>query len=551
MKINCAQLNILTNVIKLGFNRYKILYTLSFISIISILVETLSMSFLSSIAGNHYLIFNSFLSKTNPLLVFIIVLILFLIRFVSMSYIESRYIFIARSFQHYLSTKTFKKILSEKLNIIERHEVGYFTSMAGDEASKCSEILNSFLRVVNSVFIGIFYFAMILYFDFNFLYVLLIFFSINYFILNKIMKKIYTLGNESLHLSRSAGSLFLDAFNSLRTIKSFGVSAFIEEKYSQKMLQYQLTNFKISSWSIFNKIFPVIILFSLLAVYVLIDINYIHKLNITYLLALFFMLMRLLTIIGELFQTSSTVISNLKLTNDIISFSKSIKTGRDGFKLLKVENIHVSNIAFSHDHHNRIFDNLNLEFEKGYSYAIIGKTGSGKSTLLDLIMNFNIPNKGVININKVNSVEYDEAEFVNKILYVGQDSMIFNDSVIYNLQLGSNYDINKINDTLKLVDLYDTIYSFENGINHFLNYRGTNISGGQKQRLNLVRALLREPEVLILDESVNALDSETRLNVVKNIIDEYKNKIVIFVTHDKDILTLVDNVINLDKINKK
>lgn len=551
MKINFTQINILTNVIKLGFNRYKILYALSFISIISILVETLSMSFLSSIAGNHYLIFNGLLSKTNPLLVFIIVLILFLIRFASMSYIESRYIFVARSFQHYLSTKTFKKILSEKLNIIERHEVGYFTSMAGDEASKCSEILNSFLRVVNSVFIGIFYFAMILYFDFNFLYVLLIFFSINYFILNKIMIKIYNLGNESLHLSRSAGSLFLDAFNSLRTIKSFGVSAFIEEKYSEKMLQYQLTNFKISSWSIFNKIFPVIILFSLLAIYVLIDIYYIHKLNITYLLALFFMLMRLLTIIGELFQTSSTVISNLKLTNDIISFSKSINTGREGFKLLDVENIQVSNIAFSHDHHNQIFDNLNIEFEKGYSYAIIGKTGSGKSTLLDLIMNFNMPNKGLININNVNSVEYNETEFVNKILYVGQDSMIFNESILYNLQMGSNYDINKIDDILKLVDLYNTIYSFQDGINHFLNYRGTNISGGQKQRLNLVRALLREPEVLILDESVNALDSETRLSVVKNIIEEYKNKIVIFVTHDKDILTLVDNVINLDTINKK
>lgn len=551
LKINNTQIKILANVIKLGFKRYKILYALSVISIFSILVETLSMSFLSSISGNHYLVFNSFLSKLNPLHVFIIVLVLFLIRFVSMSYIESRYIYVSRSFQHYLSTNTFKKILSEKLNVIEKKEVGYFISMAGDEASKCSEILNSFLRVVNAIFIGFFYFFMILYFDFNFLYVLLLFFLINYLVLKNLMKKIYNLGNQSLTLSRSSGSLFLDAFNSLRTIKSFGVSEFIEDKYSEKMLEYQMTNFKIASWSIFNKIFPVIILFSLLAIYVVIDLSYIHKLNITYVLALFFMLMRLLTIIGELFQTSSTVISNLKLTNDIISFSEHINTRREGLKLSIVEKIQVNNISFSHDNRIKIFKNLNIEFVKGNSYAIIGKTGSGKSSLLDLIMNFNVPSIGEIKINNISSLNYNESEFINKILYVGQDSMIFNDTVLYNLQMGGNYKLEKINHTLKLVDLFDTIYEFKDGINHQLNYRGTNISGGQKQRLNLVRALLRAPEVLILDESVNALDSDTRLKVVKNLLSEYRNKIIIFVTHDKDILSLVDNVINLDLINKK
>ncbi len=539
---------ILKKVVLLAFSKYKILYILSIISILSILIETLAMSLLSSISTRNYVIFDNKLKNLDPLLVFNIALLLFLARFVTMSYIESRYVYVARLFQHYLSETTFNKILNEKLREIEKQEIGYFISMSGDEASKCSEILNSFLRALNTITIGIFYFIMVLNYDIKFIYILLIFFIVNYFFMKKSMKKLYKLGNESLILSRNSGSVLLDAFNSLRTIKSFGVSNFIHKNYSEKMYEYQMTNFKITTRSIFNKIFPVIILFTLLGIYVFVDIYYVKKLNITYLLALFFMLMRLLTIIGDLFQTSSTVISSLKLTNDILNFSQKENIKRIGDKLNHVDKIEIKGISFGYTANNILFKNLNLLFTKGNSYAIIGKTGSGKSSLLDLIMNFNIPNEGVIEINEINALKYDENDFVNKILYVGQESMIFNDSILHNLQMDNIYDLNKINKMLQIAKIFDTVYAFDEGLNYKLNYRGTNISGGQKQRLNIARALLREPDVLILDESVNALDSETRKSLVIDILKEYEHKIIIFVTHDKDILNLVNHVYDLDKL---
>lgn len=468
-----------------------------------------------------------------------------------MYYIESKYIYIARLLQHYLSALTLGKIFSEKLKIIEKREVGYYISMAGDEASKCSEILNSFLRVLNSVIIGILYFVMILYYDFNFLYVLLIFFLINGLVVNWVMKKIFRLGNESVNLGRSASSIFLDALNSLRTIKSFGMGEFIHTNYSFYMEKYQMTNFRITSLSLFNKLFPLISLFLLFDIYVLYDYMVIHKLNITYLLTIFFMLMRLLTIVGELLQTSSTIVSNLKLTGDIISFSSEKKELRKGLAIQEVSTLQVSNITFGHNPEKTIFNKLNLTFEKGKSYIIIGKTGSGKSTLLDLIMDFNTAQDGEILVNGMLATLIDEKVLTDKILYVGQESMVFNNTIKYNIEIDKKYDENILDKYLTIVDLKNTVNSFDDKLEHLLNYRGTNISGGQKQRLNLVRALLREPDVLILDESVNALDSDTRIKVVRNILTEYKNKIVIIVAHDKDILNLVDEVIDLDTIQVK
>lgn len=549
--INKSQIQILIQLLKLGFSKYKILYFLFVISLISILLETIAMSFLSSVSGRPFIIFNGYFRTLNANLIFIIILFFFVLRFISMYYIESKYIYIARLLQHYLSALTLGKIFSEKLKIIEKREVGYYISMAGDEASKCSEILNSFLRVLNSVIIGILYFVMILYYDFNFLYVLLIFFLINGLVVNWVMKKIFRLGNESVNLGRSASSIFLDALNSLRTIKSFGMGEFIHTNYSFYMEKYQMTNFRITSLSLFNKLFPLISLFLLFDIYVLYDYMVIHKLNITYLLTIFFMLMRLLTIVGELLQTSSTIVSNLKLTGDIISFSSEKKELRKGLAIQEVSTLQVSNITFGHNPEKTIFNKLNLTFEKGKSYIIIGKTGSGKSTLLDLIMDFNTAQDGEILVNGMLATLIDEKVLTDKILYVGQESMVFNNTIKYNIEIDKKYDENILDKYLTIVDLKNTVNSFDDKLEHLLNYRGTNISGGQKQRLNLVRALLREPDVLILDESVNALDSDTRIKVVRNILTEYKNKIVIIVAHDKDILNLVDEVIDLDTIQVK
>lgn len=546
-----GSLKFLIQLIRLGFRRFPVLYFLTVLSIFSILLETIAMSLLGSLSGRKFIVFNDLLKDVDSNLIFIPVILFLVIRFASMYYIETRYAYIARQLQTYLSSRTLLKIFNEDLKIIEQKEIGFFISMAGDEASRSSEILNSFMRILNAVIIGGLYFLMILYFDINFIYVLLIFFLINFLVIQSMMKKLAHLGAEGIVANRSATSIFMDSLNSLRTVKSFGMGAFIYDKYSQVMDKYQMINYKIFAISLFNRLFPLISLFLLFDAYVAYDYLTTHQLTITYLLSIFFILMRFLTIVGELLQTGSTVFSNLKLTNDIVSFSEHLEESTSSIALDKIETIRMASVSFGHIANQSIFANLNLTFERGKSYIIMGRTGTGKSTLLDLIMDFNTPNLGDIYVNNVNSKDIDEKSFTNKILYISQESIVFNSTIKENLELDKTYPDEKISHSLAVAELASTLETFEGKLSYRLNYRGTNISGGQKQRLNIARALLREPDVLILDESVNALDSETRIKVIRNIIAEFKDKIFIIVSHDKEIIDLVDIIVDLDQIKLK
>ena len=238
----------------------------------------------------------------------------------------------------------------------------------------------------------------------------------------------------------------------------------------------------------------------------------------------------------------------MKATTNIIDFvTQKLPVQTKEEMLNEVEFISFKNINFSFDESKKIFFNFSCSFKNKHAYAIIGKTGSGKSTLIDLMMRFKTPNGGQITINDVPIENLHFKLLKEKIIYLSQESIIFNDTIKNNLSMDKHYEDEAIMEVLTLVELDELIREFKDGLNHLLNYKGTNISGGQKQRLNIARALLRTPDVLILDESINALDSETRIRIVKKLLRRYHQKMIIFITHDRDILGLVDIIVDLDK----
>lgn len=541
----------LVQIIKIGFRTYPKLYLLLFLSFISIMLEIVAMSLISSISSDKYIIMESFLSTVDKKIMFIIVVGLFIVRFISIFFIENYQVLVARKFQSYLSTEALNNTLKASLFEIEKKEIGFFISMAGDEASRASEILNAVLKIFNFSILFVLYLSMIAYFDFKIVIILCLFFVLSLFAVKIVMKKSSILGGISLLKGREASSIFLDGLNGLKTIKSFGIESFVYEKYKSSMYEYQIRNYKVFFLSLVNRILPVIVLFILFELYILVDYMSSNILTSVYLIALFFILMRFLLNLGELLQTVNKVVSDLKATNNIIQFiTKDDAIGIDNKKevVINVKFIKFENICFKYENSKNIFTDLNLEFKTKNSYAIIGKTGSGKSTLIDLMMDFLVPTEGQVMINDIDSKKIDIKSLKEKIIYISQESIIFNDTIRNNLLLDKVYIDEDIYKILELVELTSMVNSFEKGLNHLLNYKGTNISGGQKQRLNIARAILRNPDVLILDESINALDSVTRINIVKKLLSQYKEKILIFVTHDEDILCLVNNVINLDEI---
>ncbi len=188
-----------------------------------------------------------------------------------------------------------------------------------------------------------------------------------------------------------------------------------------------------------------------------------------------------------------------------------------------------------------IFRNLNFKFEKGFSYCLIGKSGSGKSSLLDIIIGLTKPSHGSLEVNK-KVFEYRK-EFLYKyrksIYYVPQRHVPSPILVKDYLNFGCRKDIKQ------LTKICEKLYCQQ-----FLQKKCTDLSGGEMQRVSLAKALINEPNVLVMDESTSAMDEELEFKIINNLLKSFKNKLIISVSHRPSTFELYDKVLNFDDLSK-
>jgi ABC-type bacteriocin/lantibiotic exporter with double-glycine peptidase domain len=200
-----------------------------------------------------------------------------------------------------------------------------------------------------------------------------------------------------------------------------------------------------------------------------------------------------------------------------------------------ISSVTLKNLTFNFNNNRKILDNFNYKFFKNNIYAITGKSGTGKSTLADIISGLTFNFKGDLFFNNNKKI----TNLFSNIILVEQESKIFTGTVYENLALGNNFKVEEV----KKILIYLGLHKFANNLYLKLNYRGSNISGGEKQRFAIARALLRKPEVLILDEATNALDKNNFALVIRKLKLSMKNKILIFITHETRINKYVDKII--------
>jgi len=206
---------------------------------------------------------------------------------------------------------------------------------------------------------------------------------------------------------------------------------------------------------------------------------------------------------------------------------------------IKDGTIQLKNIVFGYND-KLLFNNLNIEFNKGTKTAIIGKSGSGKSSLIKLIMGYYKINDGEILIDNQNIYDYNISSVRKNISYINQNTKLFNTSVYDNILYG-NPDVDKayVDKLAKDMKLENVYKNLENGFETNVGVDGDKLSGGQKQITFLLRELIANKKIFIFDEPTSALDDfnkELVLNVIKNIRD----KTVIIITHDMDFISYVD-----------
>ena len=231
----------------------------------------------------------------------------------------------------------------------------------------------------------------------------------------------------------------------------------------------------------------------------------------------------------------------------ILDAENNIPNLRDSKKIKLINNnIEIKNVSFKYENIN-VLNDINFSIKKGKMIAIVGKSGSGKSTLADLLARFYDVNDGEILIDSCNIKEISIADLRDLIGIVSQESILFNDTIYNNIGLGKiNASQEEIISAAKIANAHDFILQTKNGYQTNIGDKGNKLSGGEKQRITIARAILKNPEILILDEATSSLDAESEKLVQEALGNLMKGRTSLVIAHRISTIKLADEIIVLD-----
>ncbi|OXZ34110.1 ABC transporter permease [Finegoldia magna] len=215
---------------------------------------------------------------------------------------------------------------------------------------------------------------------------------------------------------------------------------------------------------------------------------------------------------------------------------------------LKVSNnIEIRDLSFSYKE-SKVLDDVTLDINENELTAFVGYSGSGKSTLIKLISRFYDPDEGTIKIGGIDLAKADPYKLMDKFSVVFQDVYLFKDTIYNNIKFGNeDASKDKIINAAKMAGAYDFIIKKENGFDTMIGQGGATLSGGEKQRISITRAILKDAPIILLDEATSSLDPENELIIQEAISNLIKNKTVIVVAHKLRSVMGANKIVVLNK----
>ena len=236
-----------------------------------------------------------------------------------------------------------------------------------------------------------------------------------------------------------------------------------------------------------------------------------------------------------------------KRINEFLNTTSDIQNGN--LEKILTGNIQLENVSFTYEDTGiQALKNINLTINAGQTVAIIGKTGSGKSTLANLLLRMFDTSSGNIKYDAADIKEYNFKSLRQQIGFVPQQVFLFSDTIANNIAFGCDtLNMEKVETAARQAAVYENIIGFEEGFKTHIGERGITLSGGQKQRVSIARALIKDPQVLIFDDCLSAVDTKTEEEILGNLGQIMKNKTTIFIAHRISTIKNADHIIVLDE----
>ena len=238
--------------------------------------------------------------------------------------------------------------------------------------------------------------------------------------------------------------------------------------------------------------------------------------------------------------------------NEVLEKESSIKDGKGVSKTKEIGTVEFKNVSFKYpDADEYLIKDISFKVNKGETIAFIGSTGSGKSTLINLVPRFYDVTDGEILVDGVNVKDYKLNELHNKLGYVSQKAFMFNGTIKENIAYGENgkdkITDKKVKEAITVAQALDFVSKMDGGVDAHIARGGTNVSGGQKQRLSIARAVARDPEIYIFDDSFSALDYKTDSTLRKELKKYTKDATSMIVAQRIGTILNADKIVVLDK----
>ena len=389
--------------------------------------------------------------------------------------------------------------------------------------------------------------------------IILVFVSLYLYFYNFTKKIISHLSSERVLLNKKRFETAIEPFESIKEIKLRGVEKFYVDRFYDNSLKYTTTNIRSTLFSILPRYFIEGVGFGGMILIILFLIRFSADIDLLIPIVSLYAYIgyRLLPSIQQIYNSiininfSSECINflHLDLMNEVINDNKSFKNRKN---LLLKNFIKVNNISYKYPSTNKFqINDISFSISAYSKIGIIGAIGSGKTTLIDVILGLLDPVKGNIEIEG-NTLGPNNKKLWQKIIgYVPQKVYLADNTIKNNITLGSDEKIidNKLmEDAARIVNLHKFITTeLSDGYNTSIGQNGIKLSGGQRQLLGIARAIYFKPQIIIMDESTNALDPFNELLTIKSVISNLKKTTFIFISHSSRVMGECDKIFLLEE----
>ncbi|HEV8715916.1 MAG TPA: ABC transporter ATP-binding protein [Candidatus Binatia bacterium] len=436
---------------------------------------------------------------------------------------------------HYLRCKIFDQLLRVGICFIERSEAGELLNALGGETESASEALAALIDLVIGLCTALVFAALLLLISWQLTFLVVVALVFTSAMVQLVTRRVEALSQAGMRATEALWQQILEVFSSMRTVRAFGRELHEQEHFAEVAKRVDHISLQLHTSSALIQPVSEVLAAALLILIFFRTLQDPH--NFPAVLVFLFILYRLHPQTSLLNGARSRLIAAKAPLEGVMSLidpsaKPYTRSGPVAFQGLR-EMITFESVSFRYDPAEPpALRDVSLRILQGQLTALVGPSGAGKSTLIDLILRFYDPTEGAISVDHVPLQQLDLASWLHRIAVVSQDIHLFNATVRQNIAYGRlDATEQEITAAARQADAHEFICALPRGYDTKIGDQGAWLSAGQRQRIALARAIVRNPEILILDEATNALDSVSETVIQESLQKLRQGRTVIVVAH--------------------